>query len=96
MTLVMTHFRTVQGRDAIVEALYRRRESLLYSARVDRFDWLDDHTLLVRGEVRYAEQEGGLVQSTIWWVDQFRDGLLWRVQALRNEPSAGRADQAET
>jgi len=95
MTLVMTHFRTVHGRDAIVEALYHRRESLLYSARVEGADWLDDHTLLVRGQVRYAEQEGGLIQSTIWWVDQFRDGLLWRVQAFRNEASARSAHRAE-
>ena len=95
MTLVMTHFRTVQSRDAIVEALYRRRESLLYSARVEGLDWLDDHTLLVFGQVRYAEREGGLVQSTIWWLDQFRDDMLWRVQAFRNETSARRAHRAE-
>ena len=96
MTLVMTHFRTVHGRDAIVEALYRRRESLLYSARVEGSDWLDDHTLLVRGQVRYAEEESGLTQSAIWWVDQFRDGLLWRVRAFRNEATARRAHQTGT
>ena len=88
MALVMTHFRTIRGRDAIIEALYRRRESLLYSARVERSDWLDDHTLFVRGQVRYAAEDTGIIQSTMYWVDEFRDGLLWRVQAFQDEASA--------
>jgi hypothetical protein len=95
MSLVMTHFRTVRGRDAIIEALYRRRESLLYSARVERSDWLDDQTLLVRGQVRYAAEESGIIQSTIYWIDEFRDGLLWRARAFKDEASARSAHEAD-
>jgi hypothetical protein len=95
MTLVMTHFRSVRGRDAIIEALYRRRESLLHSARVERFEWLDDHTLLVRGQVGYAAEVSGVVQSTIWWVDEFRDGLLWRVRAFKDEAAARGPHEAD-
>jgi len=94
MTLVMTHFRAVRGRDAIIQALYSRRESLLYSARVERSDWLDDHTLLVRGQVRYAAEDSGIIQSTMYWVDEFRDGLLWRLRAFQDEATARKAHRA--
>ena len=91
MSLVMTHFRTVRGRDAILEALYLRRESMLNSAGVERFEWLDRNSVLARGQARYAAEESGIVQSTIWWLDEFRDGRLWRVQAFKDEESARQA-----
>ena len=91
MSLVMTHFTTVRGRSAIVEALFRRRESLLYGAQVDACDWLDEHTLIVRGQARYALADRGLTHSTVWWLDEFRDGLLWRVRAFVDESEARQA-----
>jgi hypothetical protein len=91
MSLVMTHFRPVRGRTAIMDALYEERESVLYDATVESQEWLDPDTLLARGQVRYAAEERGIAHTTIWWIDEFRDGLLWRVQAFRNEASARRA-----
>jgi len=91
MTLVMTHFRPVKGRPAIMEALYEERESALYGASVEWYEWLDDETLFLRGHVRYAAVGRGVAQATIWWIDEFRDGLLWRVQAFRSEAAAREA-----
>jgi len=88
MTLVMTHFRPVHGRPAILDALYEKRESVLYDATVEGCEWLDAHTLFVRGQARYAAEQRGVAQTTIWWIDEFRDGLLWRVRAFTNEAAA--------
>jgi ketosteroid isomerase-like protein len=88
MTLVMTHFKPVRGREAIMDALYRDRESMLYSASVERLEWLDRDTVLLRGHARYAAEEGAVGQSTIWWLDEFRDGQLLRVRAFKDEASA--------
>ena len=88
MTLVMTHFRPVRGREAILEELYRPRESMLYSASVERLEWLDGNTVLLRGHARYAADPDGIVQSTIWWLDEFREGRLWRVRAFKDEAAA--------
>jgi hypothetical protein len=88
MALVMTHFKPVRGREAIMAALYRRRESMLYSAGIERVEWLDDYTVLLRGHARYAVDPEGIVQSTIWWLDEFRDGRLWRVHAFKDEATA--------
>ncbi|HEY7018524.1 MAG TPA: hypothetical protein VH816_07905 [Gaiellaceae bacterium] len=94
MSLAMTHFELVRGKRAIMDALYRERESVIYSARVERHEWLDETTLLVRGQVRYAVAERGVTQATIWWIDEFRDGLLWRVRAFKEE-NAARAAHAD-
>jgi hypothetical protein len=88
MSLVMTHFRAVRGRQAILEALYEERESALYDATVESHERLGPDTLIVRGQVRYAAEERGVAQTTIWWIDEFRDGLLWRVRAFRSEAAA--------
>jgi hypothetical protein len=94
MTLVMTHFRPVRGREAIMEELYRPRESMLDSASVERLEWLDRNTVLLRGHARYAADPDGIVQSTIWWLDELRDEQLWRVRAFKDEASARLAYQA--
>lgn len=88
MTLVRTHFRRIDGLQGIMDALYRERESVFYNAHVDRLEWLDEWTLLLRGYVRYAVEDKGFTQSTIWWLDEFRDGLLWRVRTFKNEAAA--------
>jgi hypothetical protein len=95
MTLVMTHFRSIRGKEAILEALFRPRESLFYSAHVDAVEWIAEQTLLVRGDVRHAVEYASTANSRIWWVDEFRDGLLWRVTAFRNESEAPPKDRCE-
>ena len=93
MSLVMTHFTPIRGRKAIMEVLFRRRESLLYDAKVDSCDWLDDSTLLTRGHARYALPDRGVTHSTVWWLDEFRDELLWRVHAFVEEAEARQAHE---
>jgi hypothetical protein len=51
-------------------------------------EWLDMDTLLVSANARYAIAEGGVSTSRIWWLDEFRDGLLCRVQAFKAESEA--------
>jgi hypothetical protein len=64
---------------------------VLYDATVEGCERLDADTLFVRGQVRYAAEERGVAQTTIWWIDEFRDGLLWRVRAFKDEAAAREA-----
>jgi len=91
MSLLMTHFETVRGREAIMDALFSRRESLLYDARVESFEWLDNETVIVQGKARYALSDHGVTQSTVWWLDEFRDGLLRHVEAFVEKAAARHA-----
>jgi hypothetical protein len=88
MKLLVHHLKPLRGRRAIMVALAEGREAELYSAEVERCESLDEDTLLVFGQARYALQEGGVAHSSVWWVDRFRDGLLWRVEAFTSEDAA--------
>ena len=87
MSLVINDFRPVRGRDEIVASLSDARERLWYSAEVEQCEALDSATLLLRGQARYAVEQG-ISHSTVYWLDSFRDGLLWRVAAYRSEKEA--------
>jgi hypothetical protein len=87
MALVVNDFRPVRGRDQIIASLADARHQMIYSAHVERCEALDPTTLLLQGYARYAV-ERGLSHSTIYWLDTFRDGLLWRVRAFRKEAAA--------
>jgi hypothetical protein len=87
MALVVNDFRSVRGRDQIVAELSAARKRMIYSARVERCEKVDESTLLLRGQARYAVDRG-LTHSTVCWLDIFRDGLLWRVHAFRTEAQA--------
>jgi hypothetical protein len=87
MTLVVNDFRPLCGRDRIIEALGVARDRMIYSAEIERCEALDPTTLLLRGQARYAVDRG-LSHSTVYWLDSFRDQLLWRVGAFRNEAQA--------
>ena len=91
MVLLVNHLRPLRGRQAILDALARGRAAEIYSAWIDRTQWLDDDTLLLSGNARYAPDETSLSVSRVWWVDQFRDGCLWRVHAFLKEDDARRA-----
>jgi hypothetical protein len=96
MKLLVHHLRPLYGRRAIMAALAEGRESELYSAKVERCQPLDEDTLLVCGHARYALEQGGVAHSSVWWVDRFRDGLLWRVEAFTSEVDARAAYEAST
>jgi hypothetical protein len=87
MALVVNDFRSVRGRDQIVAELSEARERMIYSAVVERCEKVDESTLLLRGQARYAVDRG-LTHSTVCWLDIFRDELLWRVHAFRTEAQA--------
>jgi hypothetical protein len=93
MALVVNEFRPVRGRDRIIESLSDARHRMIYSATVDGCESLDAATVLLRGRARYA-LERGLSTSTVYWLDIFRDGLLWRVTAFRTEDEATAAYEA--
>ena len=60
----------------------------MYSGTVEIFEWLDESTVLVCGQARYVTDAGGCAVSRVWWIDQIRDNLLWRVHAFTNQSDA--------
>jgi hypothetical protein len=88
MTLFVNYLRTLRGRRAIMAALARGRDAEIYQAEVELCELLSDDILLVRGQARYALDDGGVCVSRVLWLDEFRDGLLWRVEAFRTEQAA--------
>ena len=94
MALVVNDFRSVQGRDRIVALLGEVRHRMIYSAEVEKCEWIDETTLLLRGQARYPVGRG-LAHSTVYWLDRFQDELLWRVQAFRTETEARAAYESQ-
>jgi len=88
MRLLVAHLRLLRGKHAIMGALEEGREAEMYSAKVEWCEPLDDETLLVAGHARYATENGGVGHSAVWWLDRFRDGLLWRAEAFLSEAEA--------
>jgi hypothetical protein len=88
MTLLANYLRTLRGRRAIMAALARGRDAEIYQAEVEQCELLSDDILLIRGQARYALDDSGVGVSRVWWLDEFRDGLLWRVEAFRTEQAA--------
>jgi hypothetical protein len=88
MVLLANRLQRLRGRQVIMAALARGREAEIYHAEVDRCEALDRDVLLVSGQARYALDDSGIGVSRVWWLDEFRDGLLWRVVAFRAEAAA--------
>ena len=73
----------LEGRQEIVAELTQSREAKLYSATIERCEWIDQWTLLLTGRVRYVPSAGGgLTDATVWWVDEFLDGMLLRIDVF--------------
>ena len=92
--LLVNRLRPLRGRNAIIETLSRVREAWIYSARVETAQWLDERTLLLSANARYAVEDGGISTSRIWWLDEFQDGLIRRIQAFNTEAEARLAYRA--
>lgn len=88
MTLLINHLEPLRGRQAIMAALERGREADYHRAHIERVEWLDDNVVFLSGQARYAGSNGGISNSRVWWLDEFRDGLLWRAQAFMTEAEA--------
>jgi hypothetical protein len=91
MRLLVSFNRLVRGRAAVVDALESGRPAAIFRARVERFEWLDDRTVLTLARARYALEQGGFADSRVFWIDEFRDGLIWRIRNFRQESEARRA-----
>jgi hypothetical protein len=64
MALVVNEFRSTLGRDQIVALLDDARHRMIYSAEVERCERIDESTLLLRGQARYAVERGLTPPST--------------------------------
>ena len=91
MRLLVSFGKPLRGRPAIVAALEKGREAAFYRARVNHFEWLDDHTLLTFAFARYALEGGGFAEGNVYWLDELHEGLIWRVTVFRSEDEARRA-----
>ena len=90
MRLLVSFGEPLRGRAEIVAALDRGREASIYRARVQTFEWLDDHTVLSSAFARYALEGGGFAEGNVWWLDELADDLIVRVTVFRSEEAARR------
>lgn len=95
MRLLVSFGRLLRGREAVVEALEAGRQAAIFRASVDRFEWLDERTVLSFARARYALEQGGYAEGRVVWLDELRDGLIWRVRVFRSEAEARRAYESE-
>lgn len=91
MRLLVSFGRLLRGREAVVEALEGGRQAAIYRGHVERFEWLDEQTVLSFARARYALEQGGFAEGSVVWLDELRDGLIWRVRAFRREDEAREA-----
>jgi ketosteroid isomerase-like protein len=90
MRLLVSFGKLLRGRDAVLTALAEGREASIYRARLERFEWLDETTVLSFGRARYALEQGGFAEGRVVWLDRFRDGLIWSIRAFTREADARR------
>jgi hypothetical protein len=88
MRLFVSFNRPLKGREAVVEALESGRQAEIFRASVERFEWLDEQTTLAFARARYALEHGGFAEGRVVWLDEIRDGLIWRVRNFRQEAEA--------
>ena len=88
MRLFVSFHRLLKGREAAVEALESGRQAEIFRASVERFEWLDEQTALTFARARYALEQGGFAEGRVVWLDEIRDGLIWRVRNFRQEAEA--------
>jgi len=91
MRLFVSFNRLLKGRDAVVDALESGRQAEIFRASVERFEWLDEQTTLTFARARYALEQGGFAEGRVVWLDEIRDGLIWRVRNFKQEADAREA-----
>jgi hypothetical protein len=95
MRLFVSFNRPLKGREAVLEALEIGRQAAIFRAGVERFEWLDEQTAVTFARARYALEQGGFAEGRVVWLDEIRDGLIWRVRNFRQEAEARAAYQSE-
>jgi hypothetical protein len=96
MRLLVSFNHLLKGREAIVAALESGRQATIFRASVERIEWLDEHTALTFARARYALEHGGFAEGRVVWLDEIRDGQIWRVRNFRLESEARRAYETGT
>lgn len=94
MKLLVSLREPLRGRAAVIEALQQGRRAAMYRGEVRRFEWLDEQTVLTFGRARYGLADGGHADGRVFWLDELRDGMIWRVEAFLREADARRAYEA--
>src|SRR5579872_1950412 len=80
-SLLPFHGETVRGREAIARRLNSWKLKF-YRPRVLDLWRLDDSTVLVKGTAVYPLAGHGQAAGQAFWLDQIRDGLVWRVRGF--------------
>ena len=93
MRLLSTYGELVRGRDAVIRAMQEGREASTWRAQVNDVEWLGEDVALTSGYARYPLQTGGFGEGKVFWVDEIRDGMIWRVHVFRSEEDARRAQR---
>jgi hypothetical protein len=88
MRLLVSYGELVRGRDAIARALQHGREATTFRAQVQGFEWLDETTSLTTASARYPLRAGGFGEGRVFWLDELRDGMVWRIRVFRREQDA--------
>jgi hypothetical protein len=91
--LLLFEGRTLRGRLSIVRELNSSRAAW-YKPRVLAVQRLAEDVVLVRGRGQYPLAGRGFGGGRVFWIDELRDGLVWRVRGFRSERAA-RAAWAE-
>jgi ketosteroid isomerase-like protein len=91
MWLLVSFNRRLEGRKAVLDALEQGRQAQIFRAHVERFEWLDEQTALTFARARYALEQGGHAEGRIVWLDEIRDGMIWRVRNFKQEADAREA-----
>ena len=91
MRLFVSFRKPLKGRAAVVDALEHGKPAVVFRAGDLRFEWLDDATALGFGHARYSLEQGDIVERDVCWLNEFRDGLVWRVEAFDTEHAARHA-----
>lgn len=91
MRLLVGYRRLLIGRGAAIDALERGRAAVVFKTSDIRFEWVDETTVLAFARARYSLEDGTIVERDVCWLNEFRDGLVWRVQAFDNEDAARQA-----
>jgi hypothetical protein len=88
MRLLVSYGELVRGRDRVARSMQEGREAATWRAEVNQVEWLDPDTALTSGYARYPLRGGGFGEGRVFWLDRFRDGMIWRVRVFRSEDEA--------
>ena len=87
----VAHQNILVGRDAVVKSTRSAAESAVFELAITAVEQLDDRTVMVVGSMRRPSDLGGFADSTLAWVDEVRDGMLWRSWAFNSAAEARRS-----